>query len=230
MTDATHRELLNSLPGPFRKDAAMADFLVAFEKILLADGLEGQIDKLASTIDPEHAPLEDLRWIAGWMGLKIDADYPTGKDAADSGKWEKQYRTFVAQTMARYQQRGTMAGMQNLLQHFTGLKSEIWTDDKPHRFVVQLVLDSVDDMNELERLTRVAHALIQREKPAHTYYELKPRLQTFQVALLESIDEDGARKQPRAVPHIARPAQVGGRKDGKIIVGNMMLGQAPLNT
>lgn len=220
MADASLGELFNSLPAPFREDPGLADFLVAFEDILLAKGLEGTIDRLAEKIDPALAPLEDLRWLAGWMGLTIDADYPTHNQA--------QYRVFVAQTIARYQQRGTLVGMQKLLYDFTGLPSTIWADDKPHGFVVSLTLDSVRDLNELERLTRVARALIQREKPAHTHYELKASFPTFQVADLESVDGDNKKWRPRAEAHITSQAQVGGRKDGKIIDGNMMLGQAPL--
>lgn len=222
MADKNPGELFNSLPAPFREDPGMADFLAAFEDILLAKGLEGTIDRLAAKIDPALAPLEDLRWLAGWMGLTIDADYPTGNEA--------QYRIFVAQTIARYRQRGTLVGMQKLLNDFTGQPSTVWADEKPHRFVVSLRLDNVRDLNELERLTRVARALIQREKPAHTRYELKGRFQTFQVADLESVGGDEKKRRPKAVPRIASPAQVGHREAGKITVGNMMLGQAPLKT
>lgn len=218
MKDPRLGELFNSLPAPFRQDAALADFLVAFERILLAEGLEGEIDRLAEAIDPMRAPSSALRWIAGWMGLAIDADYPTGD--------QRQYRVFVAQTMARYRQRGTLEGMEALLHQFTGQPSSIWNDSRPHRFIVSLNLGGIRNLNEVERLTRVAHALIEREKPAHTSYELKARFLTFQVAGLETAD---ARTHPGQAAKIARPAQVGGRDSkGNITVGNTMLGQAPL--
>jgi len=239
MNDVRTTELLDSLPALFRdppprpddpsitdfpppEDPTMEDFLAAFEEILLSKGpagIEGKIDRLAETIDPALAPVEDLRWLAAWLGLTIDADYPTEREA--------QYRIFVAQTMSRYRQRGTLAGMKALLEHFTGQTSLIWQDTKPHGFVVSLSLYDVRDFNEMERLTRVAHALIHREKPAHTHYKLQGRFQTFQVADLTRKD---GQLQPRTDANIASPAQVGHRKARKITVGNMMLGQAPLTT
>ncbi len=223
MTDVRTTELLNSLPILFREDPRMAEFLAAFEEILLSkgpEGIEGKIDRLAETIDPAQAPVKDLRWLAGWLGLTIDADYPIEKD-------EEQYRIFVAQTMSRYRQRGTLAGMRALLEHFTGQQSSIWQAKKPHGFVVSLSLDDVGDLNEMERLTRVAHALIRREKPAHTHYKLNTLFQTFQVA---DLTRKHGQAQPSTDKRMARPAQVGQRIAGKITVGNMMLGQAPLNT
>ncbi|WP_050478887.1 phage tail protein [Herbaspirillum rhizosphaerae] len=226
MSDPRANDLLNILPSVFREDSDMADFLAAFENILLAKSrdatreksLEVKIDELATHIDPALARVDDLRWLAGWLGLTIDADYPTGN--------EEQYRIFVARTMSRYQQRGTLAGMKTLLEQFTGQPSAIRQDEKAHGFIVSLNLDSVRDVNEMERLTRVAHALIQREKPAHTHYELKTKFQTFQVA---NLSRSGGQIQPRPSAKIVSPAQVGRREDGKIKVGNMMLGQAPLN-
>jgi phage tail-like protein len=229
MSDPLLGELFNSLPTPLRNDRALADFLIAFERVLLGEGLgsadrskeglEERIDRLAEAIDPMRAELDDVRWIAGWMGLAIDADYPTAN--------EQQYRSFVAQTMERYRQRGTLAGMAALLQQFTGKPSNIWNDDKPHCFIVSLELGDVHRPNEIERLTRVARALIEREKPAHTRYELRPRFPSFQVADLEAKD---GRLQPRQGAHIERAAQIGGRDDdGNIKVGNMMLGQASSN-
>jgi len=218
MSDVRTTELLDSLPALFQADSALAKFLAAFEEILLSkgpEGIEGKIDRLAETIDPALAPVKDLCWLASWLGLTIDADYPTEREA--------QYRIFVAQTMSRYRQRGTLAGMKALLEQFTGQPSAIWQDMTPHGFVVALSLYNVRDLNEIERLTRVAHALIHREKPAHTHYKLQGRFQTFQVADL--VREEG-QLQPRTDANIARPAQVGHRKAGKITVGNMMLGQA----
>jgi len=223
MSNAHPNELLNALPSLFREDKDMAGFLVAFESILLSNdtenkkeaGLEQKIDRLAKDIDPVLAPLSDLRWLASWLGLTIDADYPTRDEA--------QYRIFLARTMSRYRHRGTLTGMSEMLKHFTGQPSSIWQGKEEHGFVVSLTLDSVRDFNEMERLTRVAHALIQREKPAHTHYELKSKFPSFQVA---DLSRSGGQTQPRAGANIARPAQVGQRKASKITVGNMMLGQA----
>lgn len=223
MSDTTTGELLALLPKPYHADPGMQEFLLAFERMLLAnekeEGLEEKIGQIPLMLDPLYAIPERLPWLASWMGLSIDADFPTHDKAL--------YRKFVAQTIARYHMRGTEKGMKELLGHFTGQDAQIWSTDKSHSFVVTLDLDRLrvsGDINELERLNRVARALIQREKPAHTCYELRPRLLTFQIAVL---DETGDRRTPSPGARIASPAQLGGRVDGKVTVGNMILGQAP---
>ncbi|MFZ6756251.1 phage tail protein [Undibacterium sp. Ji50W] len=231
MPEKMTTELLELLPAQYHADTQLRDFLLAFERVLLSDGqgdgLEEKISQLATQLDPYRAPLDHLPWLASWMGLTIDADYPADKQPL--------YRQFVGQTVPRYRQRGTKAGMLELLEDFTGKIAQIWSTAKPHSFVVMLSLDHLrvkGDLNELERLNRVANALIQREKPAHTCYELRPKFTTFQVAdLIEKHEKHGTIerkwKTPNLEKKIANPAQVGLRNNGKIEPGNMMLGQAP---
>ncbi|MFZ6744440.1 phage tail protein [Undibacterium sp. JH2W] len=231
MPEQITTELLKLLPAPYHTDVQLRDFLVAFERVLLSNGLGGgleeKISQLATQLDPYKAPLGHLPWLASWVGLTIDADYPTDE--------EQLYRQFVGQAISRYRQRGTKTGMLELLEDFTGKIAKIWCTAKPHNFVVVLSLDHLrvkGDLNELERLNRVANALIQREKPAHTCYELRPKFTTFQVAnLVEKLEIHGTVKREWKTPNlekiIANPAQVGARNNGKIEPGNMMLGQAP---
>lgn len=189
---------LDYLPAIFRQTPAdgvslLGRFLLAFEHVLtgLGDpsqpGLEELVEGIADAEgkprlaaahryfepgpglpDSQRAPAEFLDWLAGWVALSVRADW-TGDEK----------RRFINQIVPLYRQRGTRAGLIAMLQAYTGLSAadsvKVYDfPDQPHYFQVELSLGlSAVDIKLLERKEQIARAIIDQEKPAHTYYALK---------------------------------------------------------
>lgn len=215
------KQLFEYLPEVLREDSGTRDFLQAFEKILLGrmdgkinpDGLEHIIGHLARYFDPDHdhAPAEFLPWLASWLAFSLRADLPPHK-----------HRRFIQTLSQRYRYRGTKKSLTELFTVFTDRKPTIMEpDDQPHHFRVMvdfsdLIVGGEQQQERLDRLLEIAHALIEREKPAHTYFTLIPLFPSFRVGRL-----DGRRTKYRGLD-----AQVGGIDAQGNVVGNTRLGTA----
>jgi phage tail-like protein len=104
--------LLRELPRPLAEDEFTGRFLRIFED--LAGGLRSRIDGFHQDLDPGLAPPEFLRWMAGWMGLALDASLP-----------EEHQRSLVRAAGPLFPLRGTRRGLQGLLEAFTQSKVEV---------------------------------------------------------------------------------------------------------
>lgn len=182
--------LLDYLPAIYRDDLFLGQFLKAFEDVLLGSanptrpGLEEIISNIYRYFDPQDSTTsqEFLEWLAGWTALSLRADLSL-----------VQQRDFVANIIPLYRRRGTKDNLIQLLKIFTigepvireasaglqiGVRSTIGQDTylgsslPPHVFEITIILPTTDS-NELERQKAIAHALIELEKPAHTYYDPK---------------------------------------------------------
>ncbi|MBW4631786.1 MAG: hypothetical protein KME30_07740 [Iphinoe sp. HA4291-MV1] len=204
-----HR-LLNYLPAIYQEDPFVGQFLLAFEKVLLGiddnipfpqptddikfqpkgwedKGLEEAIASIAIFFDPigdgkeQRTPKEFLNWLAGWVALSLRDD------------WEEDaQRRFIGRIVSLYKQRGTKAGMTEMLKTYTGMGVEVKDDFKiplqigvtstvgidtwiseglPHYFKVKIILQKLEDL-DLNRKRQIAEAIIDQEKPAHTFYHL----------------------------------------------------------
>jgi phage tail-like protein len=189
-------ELLRYLPAIYHEDERLDKFLKAFETVLLGDeeddeslsnvrklegfdpksenplerirGLEKKIASLSHYFDPHRTPERFLPWLTSWTGLILRADLPR----------EKQ-RDFIASAISLYRMRGTRANMEKLLEIFTSREATV--DDlpeKPFQFKVKIRLDNADHITQQRA---IAHALIEREKPAHTSFELKIYLPAMKI-------------------------------------------------
>jgi phage tail-like protein len=186
--------LLSYLPavfhGPRDEDHLLGDFLAPFEEILFGqEGLHSTIASLAHRLDALTAPNEFLPWLASWMGAALYRQLPNDKQ-----------REFVANASDYYRFRGTSHNLKRLLELFTCLAAEIEEPDyppfqigvgspiglhshigggPPHTFRVRLTIPVHPDKSEVqkfalvEHVERLARAVIDLEKPAHTAYELK---------------------------------------------------------
>jgi P2-related tail formation protein len=177
--------LLRYLPAIYHEDELLGRFLRAFETVLLGDdadgerlakvqrleapigfkqlkGLENKIAALPHCFDPQRAPEDFLAWLTGWTGFALRADLPP----------EKQ-RDFIASAISLYRMRGTKANMERLLEIFTSRKATVRDDlpGEPFHFRVGISLDKPDE-DYIAQQQATAHALIEREKPAHTSYRL----------------------------------------------------------
>ncbi|MBD2233294.1 phage tail protein [Phormidium tenue] len=197
------------LPALLQEDAFLGRFLLAFEQVLsglhsanASDGCPGiisidqndlsdlktlndlpgleQLIALAHTyVDCNRTPQEFLPWLAGWVGLTLRDDWE-----------ESTRRQFIGQIVPLYRLRGTKAALQTILALYlesAGFKQsaqKVQIDDEfdqiPHYFQVSIQLPTPDP--ELYwRQSRIATAIIDQEKPAHTFYALKVLVRTMQI-------------------------------------------------
>ena len=199
------KRLVEYLPAIYREDPFLEKYLSAFEKILLGrnddkkipgekDGaetrsLEETIDAIPSLFDPAKTPPDFLPWLAGWVALSLRADLDVGAQ-----------RNFVANIIQRYHRRGTKNNLIELLRLFTTTMPEIDERAVPsadfkarhrefdynvhplHFFKVSVLLTNPTPTAEaLKRTREIAHAIIELEKPAHTFYELETNFQSMQI-------------------------------------------------
>jgi phage tail-like protein len=182
------------LPAIMQEDPFMGRFLLAFEKILSGvkdlpsdekiiqgnsenvPGLEEIINRVETYFDPQETPEQFLPWLAGWVALSLRDDWePSTK------------RAFIQQIVKLYRQRGTKEGLTSVLKLYLinsgfGEKVEIFDefDNFPHYFQVRLTLNDRDP-EKYWRQSRIAKAIIDQEKPAHTFYSLKILVPTMQL-------------------------------------------------
>jgi phage tail-like protein len=151
-------------------------FLRAFETVLSGTdaeqpGLETTISHLADYLDPATTKAEFLPWLAGWVTLSLRADWD-----------EATRRSFIQQIVPLYRLRGTKAGLERMLELYTGQLPQIDDDfEQPaHFFQVRLKLSEADP-ELLQRKQEIAQAIIDQEKPAHTFYALQVAVPTMRL-------------------------------------------------
>ncbi|WP_371658242.1 phage tail protein [Streptomyces sp. NBC_00280] len=184
---------LDHLPAVFREDPFAGRFLLAFEAVLTGHddtvGLEQLIERSADHIDPLTTGEDFLPWLAGWVGLSLRADWD-----ADTK------RGFIREIVPLYRQRGTLAGLRRMLEiYLRPLDDEVTRDDvvvfdefetPAHYFQVQLTLGDADP-GRLRRVQEIARAIIDREKPAHTFYALRVVVPTMRLVSEELREREG---------------------------------------
>jgi phage tail-like protein len=169
---------LDYLPAIFRQDPFLGRFLLAFETVLTGrppdrPGLETTIGRIADYLDPATADADFLPWLAGWVGLSLRADWS-----------EATKRGFVRQIVPLYRLRGTPAGLQQILELYTGEQGRVEVvddfDDVPHYFQVRITLSEADPVL-LRRKQQIARAIIDQEKPAYAFYGLQLSTRTMRL-------------------------------------------------
>jgi phage tail-like protein len=180
---------LQYLPAIFHQDPFVGRFLLAFEAILSGpgeaaqNGLEQTIGRLTDYVDPQTTPEEFLPWLAGWVALSLRADW----DAATK-------RGFIQEIMPLYRLRGTRAGLARVLKIYT--REDVAIDDDfeqpAHFFQVKLTLSDADP-DRLRQKQEIARAIIDQEKPAHTFYALKVAVPTMRLVSLELKQQEGGK-------------------------------------
>jgi P2-related tail formation protein len=123
-----------------------------------------------------------LPWLASWVTLSLRADWD-----------EATRRSFIQQIVPLYQLRGTKAGLERMLELYTGQLPAIEDDfDQPaHFFQVRLTLTEADP-ELLQRQQQIARAIIDQEKPAHTFYALQVAVPTMRLVSLERHQQTSA--------------------------------------
>jgi phage tail-like protein len=176
-------QYLDHLPAIFREDPFIGRFLLAFEAVFTGvdgvEGLEEIIGRVAEHLDPRTAPVDFLPWLASWVGLSLRADWD-----ADT------QRGFIAEIVPLYRLRGTLAGLKRMLEiYLRPLRDDVTRDDvvifddfaePAHFFQVQLTLADAKP-SRLRATQEIATAIIDQEKPAHTFYALKVVIPTMRL-------------------------------------------------
>lgn len=205
---------LGYLPAALQANPELGEFLLAFEHLLsnsgtpLTDpvqikpaseavpdppGLDQVIGLMPLYLDPQRTPEDFLPWLAGWVALSLRDD------------WEPAVkRRFVQNMVQLYRIRGTRAGLEQMLKLYLNNSQEvvrIYEFDQPaHYFQVELELNT-QDLENYQRKERVAIAIINQEKPAHTYYGLRILMPTMRIVsedlALRLAKEELARQQGR---------------------------------
>lgn len=193
---------LEYLPAYLQSDPFLGRFLLAFEQSLSgipalepvpfrphvltsgaeADvGLETIISQIHTYLDPQQTPADFLPWLAGWVALSLRENWD-----------EAVKRQFISQIVPLYRLRGTIFGLKKMLTiylensglSYPGRNISIFEfPDRPHYFQVQLALPSnqVIQPDRYWRECRAAQAIINEEKPAHTFYALRILTLTMQL-------------------------------------------------
>lgn len=180
--ETADRSYLDYLPLHYRSNPFLGKFLRAFEDTL--DELHEVIDGISRYARPlavggaEQAPAEFLDWLAGWVALSLRSDWS-----------ESVKRQFIYEAVDLYRMRGTKTGLERMLQIYLGDRVSIAIYDTkldfgftpPHHFFqVAVTLDSTEP--ELVRRTdEVTRAIIEQQKPVHTWYALQLRFPTMRL-------------------------------------------------
>lgn len=209
--------LLDSLPAVFQEDREggapdfLGRFLLGFEQVLLGlgdvdePGLEETIARIYRYFEPgaavapgERAPREFLQWLAGWVALTLREDWD-----------ELRQRDLIAKAVPLYRLRGTRRGVEEFLRIYTrlgvsiaetdtafqvGVHATIGTDTMldggpPFFFRVHVLLPSPQP-EEIKAQRTVAHAIVDLQKPAHTYYALTVETPVFQIDVHSTVGID----------------------------------------
>jgi phage tail-like protein len=137
------------LPAIYEDDELMGRFLMLFESFWAP--IEKQIDSLPCYFDPRLTPPEFLPWLASWIDLVLDEQWP-----------EERRRELLRSAVSLYRKRGTPGGLEDYLEIYTGTRPEViehraqnfrlgpagqlgqgialGTDNIPHTFTVRLKL------------------------------------------------------------------------------------------
>ncbi len=190
------------LPAVLQEDPLIGRLLLAFEKLLAGfpvavpgdplpaqPGLEASLDGLARLFRPgagapdrSRTPEPFVPWLAGWLGLTL------------RDEWDLETRRrFLANAVPLYRLRGTRGGLLALLNLYVNQPDAVTIyefDAPPHFFQVEIVQTQRDPL-QLARLDRCVRAIIDADKPSHTFYGLRILFPTMQIVDAPTSDSDG---------------------------------------
>lgn len=104
--------LLDYLPPVYREDKLMGQFLKIFDSILTP--IENTVDNLALYFDPRLTPETLLPWLASWLDIAMDPQWPL-----------ERRRELVGKAAELYRWRGTRRGLSEYLRIYTGKRPQI---------------------------------------------------------------------------------------------------------
>jgi phage tail-like protein len=167
--DSPH-PLGTDLPGLFQEDDFAQRFTSALDAVLAP--VFCTLDNLEAYFDPCLAPSDFVAWLAGWVGLTLDENWPP----------ERQ-RALIAEAAQLYRWRGTAKGLAAHVALYTGAEPEVvdsggcnWsatpggslpgTTEARVTVRVRVPAPSAVDRRRLD-------AIVATAKPAHVVHEIE---------------------------------------------------------
>jgi phage tail-like protein len=162
--------VIDQMPAIFQEAEFMRRLTEAFDTVLAP--VFTTLDCLDAYVDPTLTPVDFLEWLAGWVGLAIDEDWPLARQ-----------RTFVSEAVKVYRQRGTAAGLAAEIRIYTQGTVEVvesgacsWSSTpnsappgaSPASVLVRILVDdpSAVSLAGLE-------AIVAAAKPAHVLHRIE---------------------------------------------------------
>lgn len=165
--------LLEFMPGLFsegEESSFLARYLMIFETII--DSVDSTIAQLPAYFAAATAPDDFLPWLASWVGLLLDEGWPLTRR-----------RAVLARATELHHWRGTIRGITEHVELYTGIKPEIVEggagfklDPKSH-LGQQLMLGGADRQNHFSVILRTDNpdaldaprirTVIEAHRPAH---------------------------------------------------------------
>ncbi|BDI34264.1 hypothetical protein CCAX7_63150 [Capsulimonas corticalis] len=166
----------NARFAPYEDPPFFTRFLRGFEDA--SEPLQNLLNRRERLFDLQQTPADFLPWLAGWVSLALDENWP-----------ELKRRRLIREAVDLYRWRGTRRGLSRYLEIYTGTIPRI--EDQPftgmrlgptsllgkdtllggvgaHTFVVTLAVPNPRAVNE-----RIVRDIIESEKPAHAAYDLR---------------------------------------------------------
>jgi phage tail-like protein len=206
---------LEYLPGIYQQDAEtrafISRYLKIFEKFLTGidddvrgadgkqvEGIELKVARLHEFFNPETTEKEFLDWLAGWTALVLREDWD-----------QTTKRRLIRRIIPLYRIRGTKKGLEEYLKIYVGSGVEIKEylsplrigvtsmigentmigGAPPHFFAVYIGLSERSRLVLVQK-SQAVKAIIDMEKPAHTYYRLTVKVPSLQIGHYSTIGEN----------------------------------------
>jgi len=158
------------LPALFQEDGFVQQLTSALDEVLAPVFVS--LDNLPAYLDPDLAPVDFLGWLAGWVGVGLDENWP-----------EARQRELVSRAADLYRRRGTVFALAEQIALYTGSTPEIedsggvassptpggtmpGTGDP--RLVVRVRVSDPDSVD-----VRRLEALVAEAKPAHVPHQVE---------------------------------------------------------
>ena len=161
-------------------------------------GIQRYLDPGPNLPDHARAPAEFLEWLAGWVALVLRTDLD-----------ELRQRDFIARAVSLYRLRGTKQGLEEFVRIYTrlgvtvnelnmpfqiGVHSTVGVDTMldggaPHFFRVLIRLPTPNP-EQIRQHRQVVIAIVDMEKPTHTYYELDVETPVLQIGVHSTVGVD----------------------------------------
>lgn len=210
------------LPAAYREDRTSASFVDRFLANVegLSTAIEDRIAGVETLFDIRSVPPETLEWLAGWLGVAMDASWNDAK-----------LRLFLRHAMEFFQYRGTVRGLQVALELALAecADEKIFTEPRTARTVAirivekfrtrpregyahlfSVMLPTARTLTELDRQRRVelARRVVALEKPAHTLFDVNFYWALFRVDEAR-LGEDTLIDMGGRAPDLMPPAVIG---------------------
>jgi phage tail-like protein len=119
------RPIGEQLPALYQDDELVQRFTAGLDEVLAP--VLATLDSSDAYVDPRLAPLDFVTWLSEWVGVELDGTWP-----------EARQRTLVSRAADLYGWRGTVRGLVELIEIYTGVRPEIeetggvtWTPTPP---------------------------------------------------------------------------------------------------